>query len=301
VCSQRWCVVTPFKDRWDLLETFLHWYKHVWGVRTVCVLMGYTQPHHLQSTLQRLQTVGAFRGWTARSLGGRRHTLPAGLLDGAMWYESVVNEDDTQEEEDGGGWRVYVLAYRTSRHTAHDTQWRPLFRELNALVHAQLPAQLDRIMAVDSDEYLCVRTTLPTPHTRSRFGLAVLGRTPSKAPRGAFRLAYVGGGSLVADQLSGNNVADGGAAGVAQMVAAASRGAGGECASVPLCGRSAAAALFAGRSAAVVRAAVVLRHAPPGPHPPLLPAGSHPGALVQALRLDARGWDNRPSPWLAPL
>jgi hypothetical protein len=159
-------VVTPFKDRWDLLETFLHWYEHVWGVRTVCVLMGYTQPHHLQSTLQRLQTVGAFRGWTARSLGGRRlsgsHTLSAGLLEGAMWYESVVNENDAQQE-DGRGWRVYVLAYRTSQHTAHDTQWRPLFRELNALVHAQLPAQLDRIMAVDSDEYLCVRTTRSPP------------------------------------------------------------------------------------------------------------------------------------------
>jgi hypothetical protein len=27
--QQRWCVVTPFKDRWDLLETFMCFYREV--------------------------------------------------------------------------------------------------------------------------------------------------------------------------------------------------------------------------------------------------------------------------------
>jgi hypothetical protein len=83
---------------------------------------------------------------------------------GAMWYESVGTSTP----------RVYVLAYRTSQHTAHDKEWRPLLHRLNTLVHALLPPQYDRVMAVDSDEYLCVprcspsetQTTVEGPHGR---------------------------------------------------------------------------------------------------------------------------------------
>ena len=112
---QRWCVVTPFKDRWDLMETFVHWYQQVsvtpgahvvmwarvgprcvgsppterggvrlcvgqvWGVQTFCVLMGYTRPQRLDSVLRRLLTVGGGKGWSVTALP--QHTLP-GLLEG---------------------------------------------------------------------------------------------------------------------------------------------------------------------------------------------------------------------------
>jgi len=150
--DEHWCVVTPFKDRWDLLETFISYYHQVWGVRAFCFVVGYSEPQNLEKMMSRLcRVVGQGAIVNASKRLHPTNPMPK-LMEDPVWVQIAPSGESTKAG--GEAITIFLLTYGTTKCTSHDSEWRPLLKELNALVHAHLPTTLDRILAVDSDEYL---------------------------------------------------------------------------------------------------------------------------------------------------
>ena len=137
--GKKWCVITTYKENYSLLSAFVSYYRHRYGARNFLLLCGLA--------------------------GSRTHASLKELI--ATRVKATVAADDKAEITSnrrkltvssfaGDGFSLWAASYAAADFTS-EVDFHNLKVELHQWADGFLPADITRVLAPDSDEFLHVK------------------------------------------------------------------------------------------------------------------------------------------------